>query len=60
MKYSELAKLLRQSGCSRIDEGANHETWINAQGDKFYVPRHKTHVVPIGTYSAIMKQAGLK
>lgn len=60
MKYSEFIKILRQNGCQQIDEGANHETWVNAQGKKFYVPRHKTHDVPIGTYNAIMKQAGLK
>lgn len=60
MKYSELVKLLKKGGCCLVDEGANHETWVNAQGNKFYVPRHKTHDVPVGTYNAILKQAGLK
>lgn len=61
MKYSELEKMLKEAGCRKYSEGANHTMWINPQtGKKFPVSRHKTQDVPNGTLQSIKKSAGLE
>ena len=61
MKYSELKKLLKQSGCYKYNEGANHEIWYSPiNNKKFQVGRHNSEDVSIGTYNAILKQSGIK
>ena len=61
MKYSELKKLLRQSGCYKESEGSNHEIWYSPMTSKtFPVGRHNTEDVPKGTLNAILKQSGMK
>lgn len=60
MKRSELLKILVQNGCSFLEEGANHEHWINSEGKKFYVPRHQGKEISTPTLHKILKQAGIK
>lgn len=61
MKYSELKKKLRKSGCYKVNEGANHEEWFSPITNKpFQVGRHNSQDVPKGTYHAILKQAGIE
>ena len=61
MKYSELKKILKQNGCYKVDEGANHEIWFSPiTSQPFPVGRHNSQDVPTGTYKAILKQAGIK
>ena len=61
MKYSELKKILRQNGCYKENEGANHEKWFSPITNKvFRVGRHDTQDVKKGTLSQILKDAGLK
>lgn len=59
MKYSELYKLLRRSGCTVFREGNNHTIWIAPNKNKFTVPRHQTQDVPKGTLRAILKATGI-
>ena len=61
MKYSELKKILRQNGCYKVSEGANHEIWCSPITCKtFPVGRHNTQDVRKGMQSTILKQAGIK
>lgn len=61
MKYSELEKWLKQSGCYILKEGANHTIWFSPiTGKKFPVGRHKTQDVPAGTLKSIQKAAGIE
>jgi len=61
MKYSELKKILRQNGCYKETEGANHEIWFSPiNGNRFPVGRHDNQDVKTGTYNTILKQAGIK
>lgn len=60
MKYSELAKLLKQNGCYVVREGANHAIWYSPISDTtFPVGRHESKEVANGTLKMIKKQAGL-
>ncbi len=61
MRYGELKKLLKKSGCVKDHEGGRHEIWINPKTNKtFQVGRHNGEEVPTGTLKNIMKAAGLK
>lgn len=60
MKYSELYKELRDSGCYIHHEGKRHTIWFSPiTGDTFPVPRHSSAEVPPGTLKSIRKAAGL-
>lgn len=60
MKVSEMKKLLKQIGCRKIRDGANHEIWYSPITDrKFQVPRHQSQEVPTGTEKQIRKESGL-
>lgn len=61
MKYSELIKLLKSSGCTIYREGGNHTQWYSpVTGKIFPVGRHKSEDVPQGTLNSILRAAGLK
>jgi mRNA interferase HicA len=61
MKYSELKKKLKESGCYLLEEGKRHEIWkSNVTGEEFPIGRHNTEEVPKGTLNTILKSAGLK
>lgn len=61
MKTSELIKLLKKNDCYLIAHGAEHDKWhSNITGRNFFIPRHRSKEIPIGTLNNIMKDAGLK
>jgi len=61
MKFSELKKILRDSGCYKHSEGARHENWFSPITNRmFQVGRHNTEDVKKGLLSRILKDAGLK
>ncbi|MBP5565922.1 MAG: type II toxin-antitoxin system HicA family toxin [Bacteroidales bacterium] len=61
MKYSELRKILRQSGCTVVRQGANHEIWYSSKTRRhFPVARHNADEVYTGTLRDIVKQSGIK
>lgn len=60
MKVSEIVKLIREIGCYKVREGAEHERWYSpVTGKKFSVPRHYSKELPTGTEHSIKKEAGL-
>lgn len=60
MKVSEMKKLLKQIGCRKIRDGANHEIWFSPiTNRKFQVPRHQSQELPTGTEKQIRKESGL-
>ncbi len=60
MKVSEMKKLLKQIGCRKIRDGANHEIWYSPiTNRKFQVPRHQSQELPTGTEKQIRKESGL-
>jgi predicted RNA binding protein YcfA (HicA-like mRNA interferase family) len=61
MKYSELEKLLKKSGCTIKREGSNHSIWYSPKtGKSFPVGRHRTEDVRPGTLKSIKRDAGLE
>jgi len=61
MKCSELIKLLKQNGCYKESEGANHENWYSPKTDRiFQVSRHGSQDVKKGTLNRILKDAGIR
>lgn len=60
MKYSEIEKKLRRSGCYLIRDGA-HPLWYSPMtGKTFPLSHHKTEEAKIGTLKAISKMSGVK
>lgn len=61
MKYAELERLLRKSGCYPLGDGTNHEKWVNpATGVVFGIGRHSQQEVSSGVLHSVLKKAGLK
>lgn len=61
MRGSELKRLLRKAGCSKIGEYDGHERWQSPiTGKEFPVPRHDAKEMANGTVNKILKDAGLK
>jgi len=61
MKYSELKRLLKASGCYHIGEYKGHEKWYSPiSKEEFPIGRHSKQEVPKGTLNAIKKQACIK
>ena len=61
MKYSELKRRLKDSGCCKTREGTNHEIWFSPiTNDSFPVGRHDGEEVKAGTLQNILKKSGLK
>ncbi len=60
MKVSELIKELKNAGCYKHLEGANHERWFSPKTGKFFsVPRHYSKELNKKTEMSIRKDAGL-
>lgn len=60
MKYSELIRILKKSGCFIVRHGSRHDIWKSPiTGDIFQVPRHQTEEVRPGTLKEIKKAAGI-
>jgi predicted RNA binding protein YcfA (HicA-like mRNA interferase family) len=58
IKRRDLERHLRANGCRRVRQGASHEVWIDAAGDRHStVPRHRE--IPRGTALAICRQLGV-
>ena len=61
MKYSELIKILENTGCYVKRNGGNHDWYYSPKTEQnFPVGRHKTQEVPKGTLNSILKKAGIK
>ncbi|MBO7414983.1 MAG: type II toxin-antitoxin system HicA family toxin [Bacteroidaceae bacterium] len=62
MKYSELERILKKSGCYDTGEvHAGHPLWINPKtGVKFSVSHHHSQEVASGTLKSILRAAGIK
>ena len=62
MKYTELARLLREYGCYDTGEQANgHPLWYSPlSGKVFRLSNHGSQEVPRGTLRQILKDAGVK
>ena len=61
LRFSELKKKLRKSGCYKIREGGNHEIWYSPKTETaFSVGRHDGQEIATGTANKILKDAGLK
>lgn len=62
MKYSELEKLLRKSGCELMRGQMNsHPLWRSeVTGQMFKTSNHRSEEVPKGTLMSIKKAAGIK
>ena len=51
MKYSELKKMLHESGCYKQSEGTRHENWFSPiTGKTFQVGRHNNEDVKKASY----------
>ncbi|WP_194976850.1 type II toxin-antitoxin system HicA family toxin [Aquiflexum lacus] len=61
MKYSELERKLKKSGCYLVDDGGGHPIWYSPITRKeFQTSHHKTQEVKKGTLNSILKDAGIK
>lgn len=61
MKYSELERMLKKSGCWIDHEAKRHTMWYSPiTGELFPVPRHQGQEAKTGTVNNILKAAGLK
>lgn len=61
MKYNELHRLLRKSGCFETGEQvAGHPEWYSPRTNKkFITSNHGTREVATGTLKSIKKDAGI-
>lgn len=60
MKYSELEKKLRKTGCYPIGNN-DHPIWYSPiTGKRFQTGHHKSEEVKKGTLEKILKMAGIK
>jgi len=61
MKYSELKRLLKKSGCYFVRQGGNHEMWYSPITKKqFPVCRHDSEEVYVKTLASIIRQSGVE
>jgi predicted RNA binding protein YcfA (HicA-like mRNA interferase family) len=62
MKYSELEKKLKSSGCYNTgDTMSGHPVWYSPKTDKYFrMSHHKNQEVAKGTLNSILKDAGVK
>ena len=61
MNGGELKNKLNKAKCKKKAERTNHELWYSPITDKyFFVPRHDSQEVDVGTLHSILKKAGLK
>lgn len=58
MKRRDLERHLRDHGCSFLEHGGKHDTWVNdATGQQASVPRHKE--VKFATARAVCRDLGI-
>jgi predicted RNA binding protein YcfA (HicA-like mRNA interferase family) len=61
MKYSEVERKLKDSGCYFYRNGSNHEIWFSPiTGNKFPLSHHKSEEAKTGTVHKISKASGVK
>ena len=61
MKGSELKDRLKEAGCRKVSEDANHERWYSPITERnFWVPRHDSKEIKSGTLHKILKDAGVR
>jgi predicted RNA binding protein YcfA (HicA-like mRNA interferase family) len=61
MKYREFTRLLREDDWKLLNQQGSHQQWIHpVKPGKVTVAGHPNEDVPIGTWKAMLKQAGLK
>jgi predicted RNA binding protein YcfA (HicA-like mRNA interferase family) len=61
MKYSELERKLKASGCHWVEDGGKHPIWFSpVTGNKFPTSYHKSQEVKRGTLKSILHLAGVK
>lgn len=61
MKYSEIKRKLKKSGCFLQKEGKRHELWKSPiTGNVFPVSRHNKEEAKTGTMKSIEKTSGVK
>lgn len=60
MKVSELIIILSKNQCYLVGHGANHDKWQSQiSGKTFFVPRHPSKEIKIGTLKQICRLAGI-
>ena len=61
MKYSELERKLKKSGCYEHGEMGGHPLWYSPITDKYFkMSHHKNQEVAKGTLGSILKDSGVK
>jgi predicted RNA binding protein YcfA (HicA-like mRNA interferase family) len=61
MKYSEVERKLKKSGCYEDGQMSGHPMWYSPLTDKhFKMSHHKSEEVKLGTLKGISKQSGVK
>jgi len=62
MKYNELHKFLKKSGCYPLNEQqSGHPLWYSPlTGKRFKTSNHLSEEVKTGTLNSILRDAGLK
>ena len=61
MKYSELERKLKKSGCYEDGEMNGHPLWYSPITDKYFkMSHHKSKEVANGTLKGISKDSGVK
>lgn len=61
MKYKELEKILKKSGCYPYRNGGNHPIWKSPiTGKLFEMSNHGSQEVKRGTLNSILKSSGVK
>lgn len=60
MKYSELERILKKSGCFEHGKMGGHPLWFSPiTGKYFRMSHHKNNEVALGTLKSILKDAGV-
>jgi len=61
MKYSEVERKLKKSGCYEDGQMSGHPMWYSPLTDKYFkMSHHKSEEVKLGTLKGISKQSGVK
>lgn len=61
MKYSEIVRKLKKSGCYIERAGSRHDIWYSPiTNNYFQVPRHQSQEAKKGTVKDISEKSGVK
>lgn len=61
MKYSEIERKLKKSGCYWVKDGKKHPIWYSPITKKeFQLSHHKSQEAKLGTLKSISKDSGVK